>query len=266
MDEIDLTLIDDFPSGPLDYRRANGAPMVSDPDEPGQVAALQPSVGIRQVPRRRGGPGQLEDLEGDGGRRPLPGAADHRSTPPGRGQGEQEGAARRGDGQGHGQRERRSGHRAARHDGPGGGPRTTSTSTPRSSTAPISTPTSTALPTLRAGLGDGRGADGQRRLPCGRARPTASGGDDAAGRPPTGPGSEPGELIIGDLKTGKKLDFSLPGYCVQMALYATGQLYDVVTRAPPGRRHRSTSTGRCWSTCPSAAASVSCRGARSRLG
>ena len=36
-------------------------------------------------------------------------------------------------------------------------------------------------------------------------------------------------LVIGDLKTGQKLDFSLPGFCVQVALYATGQLYDVVT-------------------------------------
>lgn len=38
---------------------------------------------------------------------------------------------------------------------------------------------------------------------------------------------EPGSLVIGDLKTGAKLDFSLPGYCVQLALYATGQLYDI---------------------------------------
>jgi len=37
-----------------------------------------------------------------------------------------------------------------------------------------------------------------------------------------------GTLFVGDLKTGKKLDFSLPGYCVQMAIYADGQLYDVV--------------------------------------
>jgi hypothetical protein len=36
-----------------------------------------------------------------------------------------------------------------------------------------------------------------------------------------------GTLVIGDLKTGKKLDFSLPGYTVQMALYAQGDLYDV---------------------------------------
>ena len=83
---------------------------------------------------------------------------------------------------------------------------------------------------------------------------------------------EPGELIIGDLKTGKKLDFCLPGYCVQMALYATGQLYDVVTERrlatppinqrlgaarPPARRQgalraavvldpRSGSTGPSW--------------------
>ena len=47
--------------------------------------------------------------------------------------------------------------------------------------------------------------------------------------PPDGIRIEPGDLIIGDLKTGKKLDFSLPNYCVQMALYATGRLYDVHT-------------------------------------
>lgn len=37
-----------------------------------------------------------------------------------------------------------------------------------------------------------------------------------------------GTLFLGDLKTGKKLDFSLPGYTVQMAIYADGKLYDVV--------------------------------------
>jgi hypothetical protein len=40
---------------------------------------------------------------------------------------------------------------------------------------------------------------------------------------------EVGTLIVGDLKTGKKLDFSLPGFCVQTALYATGTLYDIIT-------------------------------------
>lgn len=38
---------------------------------------------------------------------------------------------------------------------------------------------------------------------------------------------EPGTMLIGDLKTGKKLDFSKAGYSVQMALYAASQLYDV---------------------------------------
>lgn len=37
-----------------------------------------------------------------------------------------------------------------------------------------------------------------------------------------------GTLFVGDLKTGKKLDFSMPGYCVQMAIYADGECYDVV--------------------------------------
>jgi len=39
----------------------------------------------------------------------------------------------------------------------------------------------------------------------------------------------PGSLLLGDLKTGQKLDFALPGYTVQCALYATGQLYDIHT-------------------------------------
>jgi hypothetical protein len=46
---------------------------------------------------------------------------------------------------------------------------------------------------------------------------------------PDGDRIEPGELIVGDLKTGSRLDFSVPGYCVQCALYATGVLYDVIT-------------------------------------
>lgn len=37
-----------------------------------------------------------------------------------------------------------------------------------------------------------------------------------------------GSLVLGDLKTGAKMDFGLPSYCVQMAIYATGQFYDVV--------------------------------------
>src|SRR5262245_52980681 len=40
---------------------------------------------------------------------------------------------------------------------------------------------------------------------------------------------EEGTLICGDLKTGAKLDFSMPGYAVQLALYATGKLYDIAT-------------------------------------
>jgi hypothetical protein len=37
-----------------------------------------------------------------------------------------------------------------------------------------------------------------------------------------------GTLVLGDLKTGASLDFSVPAYCVQLALYATGTLYDVI--------------------------------------
>ena len=36
-----------------------------------------------------------------------------------------------------------------------------------------------------------------------------------------------GTFLIGDLKTGDKLDYSLPGYTIQLAGYAGGSLYDV---------------------------------------
>ena len=39
----------------------------------------------------------------------------------------------------------------------------------------------------------------------------------------------PGTLVIGDLKTGSSLDFSAPGYAIQLAGYAGGVLYDVVS-------------------------------------
>lgn len=38
-----------------------------------------------------------------------------------------------------------------------------------------------------------------------------------------------GTLLVGDLKTGKSLDFSKPGYAVQMAIYAQGRMYNVET-------------------------------------
>ena len=43
-----------------------------------------------------------------------------------------------------------------------------------------------------------------------------------------------GTLIIGDLKTGSSLEHSMPGYAIQLAGYAGGSLYDVVsnTRIP----------------------------------
>jgi hypothetical protein len=46
---------------------------------------------------------------------------------------------------------------------------------------------------------------------------------------PRGDYLTPDTLVVGDLKTGQKLDFSLPGFAVQMALYATSQLYDIHT-------------------------------------
>ena len=49
---------------------------------------------------------------------------------------------------------------------------------------------------------------------------------------PDGEWLDEGTYVIGDLKTGKKLDFSLPGYSVQMAIYAEGILWDVANDRP----------------------------------
>jgi hypothetical protein len=38
---------------------------------------------------------------------------------------------------------------------------------------------------------------------------------------------EPGQRVIGDLKTGAKFDYSVPGYCIQLAIYSDGVPYDV---------------------------------------
>ncbi|HEX5016010.1 MAG TPA: hypothetical protein VFX15_00315 [Actinomycetes bacterium] len=46
---------------------------------------------------------------------------------------------------------------------------------------------------------------------------------------PDGSVMEPGQSVIGDLKTGKTLQYSLPGYAIQLAVYADGCFYDVVT-------------------------------------
>jgi len=45
---------------------------------------------------------------------------------------------------------------------------------------------------------------------------------------PDGTVIPPGELLIGDMKTGKSLEFSIPGYAIQLAAYAGAVLYDVV--------------------------------------
>jgi hypothetical protein len=44
---------------------------------------------------------------------------------------------------------------------------------------------------------------------------------------PDGSKVPPGTSFIGDLKTGKRLDYSLPGFNIQMAIYADGCFYDV---------------------------------------
>ena len=58
---------------------------------------------------------------------------------------------------------------------------------------------------------------------------------------PDGSTLQPGELVLADIKTGKKLDFSAPGYCIQTALYVDGCLYDLATErrmpTPPINRN-----------------------------
>lgn len=44
---------------------------------------------------------------------------------------------------------------------------------------------------------------------------------------PDGTRIAPKTLLLADIKTGGKLDYSLPGYFIQMYLYASGQLYDI---------------------------------------
>jgi hypothetical protein len=46
---------------------------------------------------------------------------------------------------------------------------------------------------------------------------------------PDGSVLEPGQSVIGDLKTGKKLDYTLPGYAIQLAIYCDGCFYDIST-------------------------------------
>jgi hypothetical protein len=59
-------------------------------------------------------------------------------------------------------------------------------------------------------------------------------------RLPDGSMAEPGTSFIGDLKTGKSLDYSLPGFAIQLAVYCDGCFYDVATdeRSPlPAKLH-----------------------------
>lgn len=46
---------------------------------------------------------------------------------------------------------------------------------------------------------------------------------------PGGGWLEPGQSVIGDLKTGALKDYSIPGYTIQLAIYCDSQFYDVHT-------------------------------------
>lgn len=48
-------------------------------------------------------------------------------------------------------------------------------------------------------------------------------------RLPSGERIEPGTLVIGDLKTGKKLTYNVPGFAIQLAIYCDSVFYDIVT-------------------------------------
>ncbi|HEU0067823.1 MAG TPA: hypothetical protein VFQ26_01000 [Nitrospiraceae bacterium] len=48
-------------------------------------------------------------------------------------------------------------------------------------------------------------------------------------RLPDGSTIPPGTSFIGDLKTGKRLDYNLPGFAIQLAIYCDGCFYDVAT-------------------------------------
>jgi hypothetical protein len=48
-------------------------------------------------------------------------------------------------------------------------------------------------------------------------------------RLPDGSLIPPGTMFIGDLKTGKSLEYSLPGFCIQLAIYCDGCFYNVDT-------------------------------------
>lgn len=48
-------------------------------------------------------------------------------------------------------------------------------------------------------------------------------------RLPDGSVIEPGQSVVGDLKTGAKLTYSVPGFAIQLALYCDSVFYDVLT-------------------------------------
>ena len=48
-------------------------------------------------------------------------------------------------------------------------------------------------------------------------------------RLPGGGWLEPGQSVIGDLKTGKLKEYSIPGYTIQLAIYCDSVFYDVTT-------------------------------------
>ena len=48
-------------------------------------------------------------------------------------------------------------------------------------------------------------------------------------QPPSGPPLTPGQLVLGDLKTGAWKDYSVPSYTIQLAIYVDSVLYDVET-------------------------------------
>jgi hypothetical protein len=239
MDEIDLSEIDDFPQGPLDYRRANGAPMVSDPENPEKWLRYSRPSGYAEC---------LDDKEALVYWRiwtAMVGTA--------RSQALQTKINACKD-------EDKETKKVLRDEAMDKG------------TANERADMGTGLHAMTARFEDVHDTDfdppEQYRedldaywwmlqayglvsemveVPIVNDDFRAAGTADRIYRltmplqAPDGTWLEPGELVLGDLKTGQKLDFSLPGYCVQMSLYATGQLYDLTANrrlpTPPINQH-----------------------------
>jgi hypothetical protein len=227
MDEIDLAEIDDFPQGPLDYRRANGAPMVSNPEDPekwerysrpsGYAKCLddEQSLVTWRIWKAMQGTARSQALQA---KINVCKEEDKETKKALRDEALDKGTANEKADMGTGLHAM-----TARAEDP---------------LDVDFDPPEQYVPDLDAYM-DCLATYGLKsemvEVPMVNDDFRAAGTADRIYRltlplqTPDGTWLQPGDLVLGDLKTGAKLDFSLPGYCVQMALYATGVLYDLTT-------------------------------------